>query len=125
VTAIDTDADAVGSARENAARNGVIIDLRVADVADLSGPDVSATYDVVLANLTAVWLRRLSAPLLSLASQRGSLVLSGIQTSEGASVAGEFSSRRLVRELEEEGWVALVLGPSTSTAHLQIGHLIN
>jgi ribosomal protein L11 methyltransferase len=112
VTGIDADADAVGSARENAARNGVIVDLRVADVADLEalGPGVGATYDVVLANLTAVWLRRLSTPLLSLASQGGSLVLSGVQTSERASVTEAFSSRRLDRELEEEGWVALVLG---------------
>jgi ribosomal protein L11 methylase PrmA len=111
VTAIDTDADAVANARQNAARNGVAIDLHVADVADVGrlDPGVPRTYDVVLANLTAAWLRRLAIPLVALTSSGACLVLSGIQTFERETVADAFSSRRVDQELEEDGWIALVL----------------
>jgi ribosomal protein L11 methyltransferase len=115
VAAIDADADAVGSARENAARNSVVIECRVADLAAMDRPSLrelhpSGTFDVVLANLTAAWLRRLSAPLLALAPHRGTYVLSGIQTAEKDAVLEMFvSSRQLKREAVEEGWCALVL----------------
>jgi ribosomal protein L11 methyltransferase len=105
VTAIDTDADAVGNARENADRNGVAIDFRVAD-----GSGFTGRFDVVLANLTAAWLRRLATPLASLGSPQGTLVLSGLQTHEQGSVRSAFPlAFETIAALDEEGWTALVL----------------
>jgi ribosomal protein L11 methyltransferase len=116
VTAIDTDPDAIASARENGARNHVAVDWNVADVAAPDTPyarggDPAAGFDVVLANLTGAWLRRLSRSLGELASRGGTTyVLAGLQTSERDRVLEAFlSSGRLERELEEEGWAALVL----------------
>jgi ribosomal protein L11 methyltransferase len=113
VTAIDTDADAVASARENGARNEVAVDWQTADVAAadrsyLRDRHASPAFDVVLANLTGAWLRRLAGPLLGLAG--GTLVLSGLQTSERDRVLESFAgSSRLERELDEEGWTAFVM----------------
>jgi ribosomal protein L11 methyltransferase len=114
VTAIDTDPDAVASARENGARNQVVVDWHVADAAaadELYLRDRgSALFDVVLANLTGAWLRRLSAPLRELTASGGTYVLAGLQTSEKDRVLEAFlPSSRLHRELDEEGWSALVL----------------
>jgi ribosomal protein L11 methyltransferase len=115
VTAIDTDADAVASARENGARNEVAVDWQTADVAAaarsyLLDRHASASFDVVLANLTGAWLRRLAEPLLGLAAGAGTLVLSGLQTSERDRVFEAFAgSSRLQRKLDEEGWTAFVM----------------
>jgi ribosomal protein L11 methyltransferase len=110
VSAIDTDPDAVASARENGARNDVVVDWHVADVAALSGRNMFPAYDVVLANLTGAWLRRLTESLLGLTGAAGVLVLSGLQTTERDRVFEPFArSSRLERELDEEGWTALVI----------------
>ena len=109
VAAIDTDADAVASARENGARNQVVVDWHVADVAAADGP-YARGFDVVLANLTGAWLRRLSRSLGELASRGGTYVFAGLQTSERDRVLEAFlPSSQLEHELEEEGWSALVL----------------
>lgn len=109
VTAIDTDPDAVASARENGARNQVVVDWYVADVAAADRPSARG-FDVVLANLTGAWLRRLSRSLGELASRGGTCVFAGLQTSERDRVLEAFlPSSRLEHELEEEGWSALVL----------------
>jgi ribosomal protein L11 methyltransferase len=103
VTGIDTDPDAIGSALDNVGRNSVNVELRVADVASFDG-----TFDVVLANLTAAWLRRLAAQLLAL-SPNGRFVLAGLQTTEKAAVLTAFSgSTDVIDDLEEEGWSALI-----------------
>lgn len=120
VIAIDTDRDAIANARDNAARNGADVRFFVADVADpgrsyMRDMPPSTAFDVVLANLTAAWLRRLSVPLLTLAAVGGTLILSGIQTSEKDRVLEAFEPSvedRTVgpaRALEEDGWSALVL----------------
>jgi ribosomal protein L11 methylase PrmA len=115
VTAIDTDADAVASARKNGARNEVAVDWQTADVAAAAESyfrdrPASAPFDVVLANLTSAWLRRLAGPLLGLAGSAGTVVLSGLQTSERDRVLESFQgSSRLERQLDEEGWTGLVM----------------
>jgi ribosomal protein L11 methyltransferase len=120
VTAIDTDADAVGSARENGERNASAVDWHTADVAAadrsyLRNGNRSGTFDVVLANLTGAWLRRLAAPLLGLAAEGGTMVLSGLQSAEKDRVLESFAgSSRLDHELEEEGWSALILARGSS-----------
>jgi ribosomal protein L11 methyltransferase len=115
VTAIDTDPDAVASARENGARNQVVVDWYVADVAAADRPyvrdgDPAAAFDIVVANLTGAWLRRLSRSLGELASRGGTCVFAGLQTSERDRVLEAFlPSSRLEHELGEEGWSVLVL----------------
>jgi len=114
VIAIDADADAVASARENGARNQVVVDWHVADVAAADRPyareDPAAGFDVVLANLTSAWLRRLARALGELAPRGGTYLLAGLQTSEKDRVLEAFlPSSRLEHELDEEGWSALVL----------------
>jgi ribosomal protein L11 methyltransferase len=104
VTGIDTDPDAISSARDNVGRNSVNVELGVADVASLDG-----AFDVVVANLTGAWLRRLAARLLALSSN-GPFVLAGLQTSEKASVLTAFEgAAKVIDDLEEEGWSALIL----------------
>jgi ribosomal protein L11 methyltransferase len=104
VTGIDTDPDAVGSARDNVGRNSVNVALRVADVASFH-----EDFDVVLANLTAAWLRRLAPRLLDL-SRHGPYVLSGLQSAETATVLLAFEgSADVIDDLEEDGWTAFIL----------------
>ena len=104
VTGIDTDPDAVGSALDNVGRNSVSVELRVADVASFNG-----VFDVVLANLTAAWLRQLAPQLLDL-SAHGPYVLAGLQTAEKAAVLTAFEgSADIIDDLEEDDWSALVL----------------
>jgi ribosomal protein L11 methyltransferase len=104
VTGIDTDPDAIGSALDNVGRNSVNVELQVAGVASFDG-----AFDVVLANLTAAWLRRLAPELLAL-SPDGKFVLAGLQNSEKATVLTAFSgSAEVIDDLEEEGWSALIL----------------
>jgi ribosomal protein L11 methyltransferase len=104
VAGIDTDPDAVGSARDNVGRNSVNVELKVADVATFGG-----AFDVVVANLTAAWLRRLAPRLLALSSS-GPFLLAGLQTSEKAAVLSEFEgSADVIDDLEEDGWSALIL----------------
>lgn len=106
VLAIDTDADAIQNARENVARNSVAIDLRVADAATLGVEPA----DVVLANLTAAWLRRLAERLSVLAQPGGTLVLSGLQDWEQPSVLDGFAGRTVDPHSEsDEGWTAVTL----------------
>jgi ribosomal protein L11 methyltransferase len=121
VVAIDTDADAIANARDNAARNDAGVFFFVADASEpgrsyLRGGHGASTFDVVLANLTAAWLRRLSVSLMTMVADGGTLVLSGIQTSEKDRVLEAFvrfrppdRAPKLAHELDEDGWSALVL----------------
>ena len=106
VEACDTDSDAVGIARENAAANGVLdqIDFRVGSI-----DDSYASADLVCANLTADVINSLLPSLVSVTC--GKLILSGIletqlemvQTALHASGVDDF-------EVEQDGeWIALIV----------------
>jgi ribosomal protein L11 methyltransferase len=106
IVACDTDADAVGIARENAALNGVEerIDFRVGSVSE-----EIPSADFVCANLTAPVIVDLLPALLG--ATCGRLVLSGILDSQF-----EMVNRRLmqltasVNEIMQDGeWIALVI----------------
>jgi ribosomal protein L11 methyltransferase len=104
---IDSDADAIQSARENLSRN---TDARhvVFEVADL----LSATLvpaDVVTANLTGALLVRAAATLMHAVRPGGTLVLCGLQASERDDVVTAFCRATLIDEREEDGWVGLTL----------------
>jgi ribosomal protein L11 methyltransferase len=106
VTGIDDDADAIQSARENAALNPAarvafeLVDLRVAHV---------APADVVLANLTGALLSSAASMLQSLTAPGGTLILSGLMEHEEPEVRASFESLQVVRRDQEDEWLCLVL----------------
>jgi ribosomal protein L11 methyltransferase len=104
---IDSDPDAVESARSNLACNPGIarVSFELADLASTS----LAQADVVTANLTGALLAR-SAPLLLAATRPGgSLVLSGLMRHERDDVCAAFGAAAVVWERREEEWVGLVM----------------
>lgn len=80
VTAMDNDADALQSARENIARNGASEAITVIE-ADLSAA-CDANADVVVANLTGAVLQRYAATLRRMAEPAGVLIVSGFSPEE-------------------------------------------
>ncbi len=110
---VDCDPDALASARDNIARNGVSdhVTLHRADLADLTDTGL-APADIVLANLTAGVLVRHADAIRALAVPGGTLVLSGVMTDQADAVVAVFEAdgvRRLVSRESEDEWVALVL----------------
>jgi ribosomal protein L11 methyltransferase len=108
VLGFDSDPDAVASARENAARNGLVEGLafRVDDLASFR----PAPADVVLANLTVNLLRRLAGPLASLVAPAGRLVASGFTADQVPLVLDAFPDLEVACRDDEDDWVGLTLG---------------
>lgn len=105
VVAMDNDADAIESARENLDLNEVAdIALRLGDLREL---DLAAA-DVVTANLTGGLLVRVADRLVSLLNAGGSIILSGVTREEEADVLAAFArSLQLVHRVAEDEWVGL------------------
>jgi ribosomal protein L11 methyltransferase len=105
--AIDTDADAIDSARENVDLNGVAdrLTLQLGDIADL---DLNA-FDLVIANLTGALLQRMAPKLAGMTGAGGRLIVSGILEDEGEGVIVSFETTRLERgaRLNQDGWIGL------------------
>lgn len=112
VTALDIDPVAVRVARENIAANGVSsrVQARLGEAMD----EPAASYDLVLANLTAGIHTAVHADLVRALRPGATLVVSGIIAEEAERVAGVFVGDGLAcrERLEREGWVALVLVPA-------------
>ena len=94
---IDSDADAIQCARENLLRNP---DVRhaVFEVADLSVGRRSGPADVVTANLTAALLVRTAASVMNSVRPGGTVILSGLQTTDRDDVVAAFQRATLVDE---------------------------
>ena len=110
VVAVDVDPDAIESARENLALNGVMegIDLRLGDVRGM--PQADAGWDVVVANLTGGLIRRSAEALSAAVAPGGALILSGVMLDEEADVLAAFAPRlNPVVYVAEEEWAASVL----------------
>ena len=105
VIAIDDDADAVECARENAARNGVAIDLHVGDLRVLA----LSRFDLVLANLTGGLLIQAAARLQHLTTPRSPLILSGFQQSEEHAVLAAYADFTTAERAQEDEWVCTTL----------------
>ena len=108
---IDTDAEALRAAAENARLNALERRLQLAR----GGPDaVAGTWPLVVANLLAAPLVELAPVLVRRVGHHGRLVLSGIASSVKPDVDQAY--RRLgmqrVRALSRAGWSALVLQAS-------------
>jgi ribosomal protein L11 methyltransferase len=106
VVAVDTDEVAVKEARENVARNGVAIDLRVGSAADLDG-----AFDMILANIIAAVLQKIAADLSTHLLPHGTLIIAGIIATEAAETAAAFAAHglRAVRRDQDGDWVSLEL----------------
>jgi ribosomal protein L11 methyltransferase len=105
VIAIDDDPDAVQSAQDNVARNGVTVDLRVGDLRVL----VLSRFDMVLANLTGALLIQSAGRLQDLTAPRGPMILSGFMTHEEPDVVAAFPSLRVLERSQEDEWVCVTL----------------
>jgi len=104
---IDRDEDALASAHDSVAANGVAaqVELRAGDVSRLS-PD---PVPVLVANLTGATLTRAAAMMTTLVEPAGHLVLSGILAEEEEAVAAAYQEHAdlVWRDVEDE-WVGMV-----------------
>jgi ribosomal protein L11 methyltransferase len=111
VLGIDTDGDAVRTARETLALNGGdrCVTFRQADISALADPGSMPEFDVIAANLTGALLVSISAALLGAARRDGHLVLSGFTVDEAGDVAAAFARAAQVDSWQDDGWAAFVL----------------
>lgn len=106
VVAIDDDADAISSARENVELNP-LSDVALS-VADLRSATI-APADVVLANLTGGLLTAAALTLQGLTARGGRLILSGLMAAEEPGVLTAFEPWRVEHRMEEDEWVSLTM----------------
>jgi len=107
------EANAIESARENLALNGVVegIDLRVGDFRGLE----AVRSDVVVANLTGGLLASSAEILAGAVAPGGTLVISGVTLEEEAGVLSAFACWMTVAErIAEDEWMAARLEPRTT-----------
>jgi ribosomal protein L11 methyltransferase len=107
---IDHDADAVQAARENLGFNMAAGDVTFA-VDDLRSATLPGA-DVVTANLTGALLVQTAVELLGAVKSGGTLIVSGLLSSEREEVAWALAGdhpERIVWEREEDGWVGLAV----------------
>lgn len=103
---IDTDADAVEVANENALRNGMEARF-VADTTPVEAIDTR--YPVVLANIEARVLIPLAEAIKNTVAPGGLLVLSGILVGQEDDVARAYAPFTVEEAPTEGEWVALVM----------------
>ena len=104
---IDSDADAIGTARENLALNVGVRHVTF-EVADLTSTELP-TADVVAANLTGTLLVRAAAPLAGAVRPGGTLILGGLLAHEREHVRSAFAALELLWEKSEDDWIGLAL----------------
>jgi ribosomal protein L11 methyltransferase len=113
VVAGDIDPEAIRVAKENARLNGIApwLKLYVGPGTRHADADRPGHFDMIFANILAKPLRMLAPSLVKVASNDGTLILSGLL---GHDVPGVLSSYAhhgwyLQRRYDLEGWAALVL----------------
>jgi ribosomal protein L11 methyltransferase len=107
--AIDNDADVIGVVRENAERNAFAARVE-ADATDIA--DITKKYPVVVANIEADVLIKMSVALAKSVDARGLLVLSGILAPQQERVRAAFSQFEWLDTPARGEWIALVLRAS-------------
>jgi ribosomal protein L11 methyltransferase len=107
VLGVDNDPDALESAARNLALNPEA--SRTAfEQADLMMRPLPPA-DIVTANLTGVLLQRAATSLVAAIGSRGTLIVSGILTEERDTVRGCFEPASVIREMEEQGWLGMIV----------------
>jgi ribosomal protein L11 methyltransferase len=104
---IDSDPDAIQSARENLTLNPAVTRVRF-ETADLSTMPLPMG-NVVTANLTGALLIRSAPALLAALGAGGTLILSGLLAHERDDVCAAFAAAAVFWEQEEDGWVGLAM----------------
>jgi ribosomal protein L11 methyltransferase len=114
VVAGDIDPIAIEVARDNARVNGVGSWLRLYCAPGLRHPLAAspASFDLVLANILAAPLARLSPSLAAALAPQGRVVVSGLLETDVALVLSAFGRQGLHLERRNliEGWATLILG---------------
>ena len=100
VTAIDIDAAAVTATADNAARNGVTISAAATPLAA-----VSASFDVVVANMTVGSLRPLVRDLRRLVRSGGLVIVSGLLEDQWPVVRDDLGGE-VIAVRDVDGWVS-------------------
>ncbi len=112
VLAVDYDADALTSARENLELNGIqdAIVLQQVDLAPGASP-ISGRFDLVTANLTGAMLQRLAPTLAQFLAPGGVLIASGLREEEVPQVTDALTTAGLAlrHQAAEDGWVGQLL----------------
>jgi ribosomal protein L11 methyltransferase len=106
---IDSDPDAVQSARENLPLNPAAHQVTF-EIAHL-GTDALPVADVVTANLTGALLARTMPSLLGAVGAGGTLIVSGLLVPERDCVRRAFAPAPVIWEQEEDGWLGIVFQP--------------
>lgn len=113
VIASDIDPVAVQVTRENAARNGLAAFMRPVTAAGFAHPAIAAAapYDLILANILARPLMRLSNPLAQHVAPGGHVILSGLLRTQEAAVRSAYQTQGLFLERRylRNGWSTLLL----------------
>jgi ribosomal protein L11 methyltransferase len=113
VLASDIDAASVRVARANARLNQTGDLVQVIRATGFSAPQFArhAPFDLVLANILANPLRQLATPMARHLAPSALVILSGLLTTQAASVISAYRARGLVpvRHLRIEGWSSLLL----------------
>lgn len=99
--AIDVAAEAVEATKENAARNGVVVDARHALIDDIAG-----SYDVVVANIGLAVLRSMAAQVSPRVGEW--LVLAGLLDEQVPEAVAAYAAHGLSMAdvTSEDGWAA-------------------
>jgi len=108
VVGTDTDADAIDTARKNALRNGVVLDLHVVEEDHVYEKD---SFEIVIANILAPTLIHMADNLVNTCVNNGVLILSGILVSQAPDVVAAYDKLGaiLLRQETMDDWCALVL----------------
>ena len=104
---IDSDPDAIQSARDNLALNPEARHVRF-QVADFTTAPISRA-DVVTANLTGALLVRVAPSLVNAVNPGGTLIVSGILAADEADVRRSFSEAESLWDQREDEWVCVAL----------------
>lgn len=112
VDAIDTDPDAVESAKENARRNGLEGSVRISRGSLGHGQAREEQYDLVVANISAAVVCELLPAIARALRPAGRAIVSGFMTDRAREVTAAARSAGLVEpavEADEDGeWCAVV-----------------
>ena len=105
VDALDTDPHARVVTVANAKRNGVegLVHVVATPIEDLDG-----SYDLVMANISAMTIVELATDLTRLVAPRGRLLVSGLLTAQRDDVVSSFEQFDVRHSSSDDGWAALV-----------------
>jgi ribosomal protein L11 methyltransferase len=104
VRAVDVASAAVEATRDNAVRNGVVVEVDTASVGELEGE-----FDLVVANILAPILVELAVDLRRLTAPNGHLVVSGILAEHHEHVLAALAPMTVERTDTLDGWAAVTL----------------